>query len=647
MNPSTPTVCESSAVAPGAAEHSSWLARLPLICALALGLAHFLWLTAGFAPATMSPDANGYIAQARLLATEGRTSFATRSPVQFVGMHWLETMPGVFHSRYPAGLPVLQAAAWKVAGIRAALLVNPLLASATVLVVFFFARRLAGAWFALLAAATVAAVPVANQHALDADAHIAATFFLVSGVWALLAFEDRRTVGWGLLAGVLLGTVPTIRYPEAIAGVAIAAWLAWRMRPITQAWPAVVGAAIPLVLLCAHNAGAYGAFWRTGYALTNEQTGFGLGYFSEHAIPYLLALSGQGLALMFAFGAAGIAALAVAPRHRAAGVLFAAIVVPLLLLYMAYYFGGGPPGGGGGAVTGNLRFLVPTFPFFAIAGVWLLATIVEPLGIAGRVAVAVVAALQLLIGVGNSVPTVAQTKSALATAAHARVVGEKEIPAGSVVILDRTLAESFDATGRWKLVEESMISGLGGAPGAMGGPGGFGGGARMPGGRGPGRGAATGGRGAREPDAPSPQQIGKNRAQIDRYAGLSALERRERVWADVAQWAAGKPIFWFCRSLDFADNALPDGADYRTVAEVDAPAMTMGGGPGGPMAGAMAGLPGRRGGGGFGPLGPGGNFGPAGAAGGRGLPGLGGRMGGLGAGGDNKLRVLELTLRSS
>ena len=346
--------------------------RGPLILALALTVAHFAWLRFHFAPAIMSPDANGYVVQARLLAEAGRTWFTAESPVQYIGMHWLETAAGVFHSRYPAGLPLLFAAAWKLGGLDAALLVNPLLASATVLLVFFLARRLAGGWPGLIAAAVVASVPVANQHALDGDAHIAAAFFLVAGTLALLRFAAARTMGWGLLAGGLLGIVPTVRYPEAIAGVTIGAWLLWRIRPAWRIWPAVVGATVPIACLLAHNAAAYGAFWRTGYALTNEQTGFGLGYLAIHAVPYLQSLGGQGLALFFAFGTAGLAALATDRRWRAEGVLFAGLVTPLLLVYMAYYFGGP----GGGAAAGNLRFLIPTFPFFAVAGAWLLARVV-------------------------------------------------------------------------------------------------------------------------------------------------------------------------------------------------------------------------------------------------------------------------------
>ena len=597
---------------PGVRTGPRW--RIPgLACAVALALAHFAWLMAHFAPATMSPDANGYIVQARLIATEGRTSFTVASPVQFVGMHWLETQDGVFRSRYPAGLPGLMAAAWKIGGPTAALLVNPVLASATVLLVFLLARGLMGERFALLAAALVATIPVTNQHALDADAHIAATFFLVAGVLALRHFAADAGVGArsggiganlppeggttnegnavghaagysvarGFAAGLLLGIVPTIRYPEAIVGLTVAAWLAWRIRPWWRAWPAVAGAAVPLIALGVHNAGAYGAFWRTGYALTNEQTGFGLGFFLDHAVPYLLALSGNGLGLCFAFGAAGLAALVADRRWRAEGVLFAGIVVPLVLLYMAYYFGGGPAGGSG-ALAGNLRFLIPTFPFFAIAAAWLLSRCVGHFGPAGRAAAVVVALLQFVVTLPPAQQVLARTHATLRAAAGAQVAAEKQAPAGSILIVDRTLAESIDGTGAWRLVEESLVGGAGPRLGPGMGPG--------PGLRPLGGGRPTG----IDSERPSPQQPGKNRAQRERYAELGPAERRARVWADLAAWSDGRPVYWFTRSLDAVENALPPDAYYEKLAEVEAPAMGFGPPGGGPMP--KGGGPGGRGG---------------------------------------------------
>ena len=116
----TNVVANPASPAPAAAS-PPWV---PRACAGALSILTFVWLLLHFAPAIAGPDTNGYVVQARLIATEGKTHLTTASPAQFVGMHWLETADGVFHSRYPAGLPLLFAAAWKIGGLKAALLVK-------------------------------------------------------------------------------------------------------------------------------------------------------------------------------------------------------------------------------------------------------------------------------------------------------------------------------------------------------------------------------------------------------------------------------------------------------------------------------------------------------------------------------------------
>jgi hypothetical protein len=325
--------------------------------------------------------------------------------------------------------------------------------------------------------------------------------------------------------------------------------------------------------------------------------------------------------------------------------------VPIVLVYMAYYFGGGGPGG----AMGNLRFLIPTFPFFAVAGVWLLARLAEQLGSAGRAAALAVAAVQLLIGLVGTQQILSSAKTSLGAAARARAVADQEMPAGSVVIVERQLGESLDAVGRWKLVEENLVAGMGGPGFFPGGPGGLGG-PRAAAGRG-GTFRPPGSEGESPEDEPNPMQRGKNRAQQERYAGLRPDERRARIWSDLRAWAGDKPVFWFARSLEAVDQALPEGADYHSLAEVDVPTMIGpgGGGPGGPGVGRGGpGLPGRgpmAGPGMSGPMGgpagrgfvppgaPGARGGAAGFAGGPGLPG---NRRAAGAGATAKLRVIRI-----
>ena len=90
-------------------------------------------------------------------------------------------------------------------------------------------------------------------------------------------------------------------------------------------------------------------------------------------------------------------------------------------------------------------------------------------------------------------------------------------------------------------------------------------------------------------------QRGKNRAQQERYAGLSADERRTRAWQDLRAWAGDREVFVFARSLEALDGTLPEELDYRRIAEVEAPSMmTPGmGGAGGAMGRGGPGMPGR------------------------------------------------------
>ncbi|MCK4234316.1 hypothetical protein KAX75_07790, partial [candidate division WOR-3 bacterium] len=52
-------------------------------------LFHFVFLILHFRPAISTPDANGYFAQAKLIAKEGKTNLEPESILQYIGPHWL------------------------------------------------------------------------------------------------------------------------------------------------------------------------------------------------------------------------------------------------------------------------------------------------------------------------------------------------------------------------------------------------------------------------------------------------------------------------------------------------------------------------------------------------------------------------------
>src|SRR5271166_835636 len=113
---------------------------------------HFLFLMAFFAPAISTPDANGYMAQARLIASQGRSDIVTESPAQYVGDHWMQTGRGHYYGQYPPGLPAMLAVVFRLSGPTASLYLIPLLGSLSLLALFLVGREWVGARWALLAA---------------------------------------------------------------------------------------------------------------------------------------------------------------------------------------------------------------------------------------------------------------------------------------------------------------------------------------------------------------------------------------------------------------------------------------------------------------------------------------------------------------
>ena len=275
--------------------------RIAIAVALVLVLvAHLAWhlgfVEAGYA----SPDANGYYAQARMIATEGRTGFEAESPVEHIGIHWLEAENGRFFSRYPAGLPTLLAGAWLVGGPDAPFYVDTVLLTLTLLALFLLCRPWVGGGLALAAVIVLAAHPTVNHHAHFGFAHTSVTFFLVAGIWLLDSWARNQGRWRAFGAGLLLGIVPTIRYAEGIAALGVGVFLVWyvlrRRNRAREAAFALLGAAIPIAILLLHNQLAFGAPWRTGYSLTSEQTGFSWDWFAQHIDTYREVLMTSGMA---------------------------------------------------------------------------------------------------------------------------------------------------------------------------------------------------------------------------------------------------------------------------------------------------------------------------------------------------------------
>jgi len=526
------------------------------VAALVLVVVHFAVLAGFHEPALSGPDANGYFAQAKLLATEGHTSQVLDSPIQLTGAHWIDAGDGRYFSKYPPGFPLLLAIPYSLFGPTASLWVDPLMVSLTLLALFLICRYWMTPGWALAATALMATSPLVNEHAVAGFAHTPVAFFLLWGMYGLVRWTQRHSLGWLALAGFCVGMIPTIRYAEVLYAGAFALFIILRRRDshptghraLPTLLAAALPAAVPMFLLAIRNHLAFGAFWQTGYAASQEQTGFGWGYFADHWASYLEGLMGPGMGLLFGLGVFGLAVLCTRPDTRPRGLLLVSLILPTTLLYMAYYWQPDPK---------SLRFLLPTYYLYAMAGVWLLGVLVERLGRPALIGTIVVLGLSAVWGSSRSIENLAMQQDRNATLVRITQAVEQHVPAGSILLVDRQVGQHLDVIGQWRLGQAEVLGGEGRRPR------GFGPGLRPGWGLPPGnrpspadrpspaagpqgqpspRNAALGDRAApaadplRLRDGPNPM-AGGAMERLAKYRDLSDTERAAMVRQDLVAWA--------------------------------------------------------------------------------------------------------------
>ena len=516
-----------------------------------LVVAHFSLIAIHFEPAYASPDAHGYYYQAKLIAEKGKTSFDAESSLRAIGAHWLVTEDDRFFSRYPPGFSLLLALVYKIGGPIAALWVNPVLSSLAILLMFFICRPWLGNWYGLGAAALLALNPMFNGRALNADSHTL-TMFLVMGGFLLLQMWASK--GWlvaAFFSGLLFGFIPVVRYPEALVGIGVIAFLVSYYK--NEGTPAligiglsVVGALIPILGLLIRNQLAFGAFWRTGYSLTDEQTGFGFSYFQSNAVNYMEQLMSSGWGVMFVPGILGMVWLFFRKYTRHHAYLLVGAALPLTLAYMAYYWAGGINGAGG------LRFFLPLLPLIIFAGTWFVSRINKTMPTPAWLLMSALVLMQLAIGLPSSIAQLGRSEATIKRNAVAFEEIEKIVPEGSVVLMGRQLTAWLDYAGNWKLADETLVSGRGG----------------------PGGGRFSGGGPGSDQSGPSPLQREKLEASRARYTGLPGQERIQLIRSDLEEWAGSSDVFWVGsdRIVErFLRNSQNDSFSWESVGELELP----------------------------------------------------------------------------
>jgi len=507
---------------------------------------HFVFLMVYFEPAISTPDANGYFAQAKLIANNHRTYLETESILQYVGAHWLKTDNNIYFCKYPPGLPAILSVVFRIFGSEATLLVNPLMASLSLLALFLLCRLWIGEWWGLLAATLMAFNPIVNQHALGGDSHTSTLFFLILALYFLAKWAKTHSLWWSFGTGLFLGIIPTIRYPEALFGLAFGIYVLLNVRRNRTAWRSliagVIGFAIPLSSLCIRNYLAFGAFWKTGYSLTNEQIGFGWNYFMSHSLQYLQQLQSEGCGLLFGLGLVGITVLCTRRETWKRGVLLAALIIPITLLYMSYYWP---------ADQASMRFLLPTFFIYTIASVWLLRILSENQHRAVYALSAVILFVTIIWGLPLSNRYLQRLKYANKALAHVTRVLKSHVEPGCIVIANNSLNQHLDFVGFWRLADESvlMLHGLK-SPQLL----------------------------FIDKKVANPIQQMKMGNRQKRYGNLSGSELFNTFSQDIWQWAAEQQkVYWICneKQINLYKQQLGQQEHFKIIEKIELPRMTV------------------------------------------------------------------------
>lgn len=328
-------------------------------------ITHFTVQLIFFQPASSGRDTHGYTMQAKMIAEHGRVWIEKEHPLQFAGDHWfqLNDDDNRLMSRYPPGLPVFYAILYKFFGTQSVFLFNHVLATLSVLGLYLLCRFWTQEFCALAAVLVMSTNPVVNSWAPQADSHFLVAFFLVWGLYCLAHWAKTFSVPYAILAGLMLGWIPTIRYAETIYAPAIAIYLLLHCNWTKKYWisftAAVLSASLPLTVLSIHNLLVFGSILVNGYTTDPNTTMFAIEFFLQKFFPYLSAIHIRGLGWFATLGFIGFFTLVHFKATRKEGILLAGIAIPALMLYMAYFF-----------FDGSQRFLLPTYYLYVTAGVW-------------------------------------------------------------------------------------------------------------------------------------------------------------------------------------------------------------------------------------------------------------------------------------
>ncbi len=397
-----------------------WKRRFYSVLALAFLCAFFTYHHSFWAPAHPGVDQNGYLVGGKQLARTGTTELRPinavtkeTDPFKFIGLMWVgadyNTPKERYYPKYPVGLPLMVAAALKIAGPSygpvLTYFISPVSMTLAVAAVFLLVRRVAGSFLGLVGMIAFALSPGIRAFVNNPNSHAPTLVCVTMGMYLLLRWwhENERyarqvkdeeelspqLILWGdarpvpgrerpLLsavtasaAGLLLGFAGTIRYTELTLLLPLLAALLFNLRlRSARSWIEsgllLTWWAIPVIFLFAFNLKTLGSW--TGYDPTHESDkAFQWEYFRQNWEPMMRQIAGMGLYLIAPIGLAGLVCMFVF-RTRLAVVL-ALWLLPNLAIYTFYYWAPDQDD------MGYIRFFLTSFPVFVIAAFWLLSQI--------------------------------------------------------------------------------------------------------------------------------------------------------------------------------------------------------------------------------------------------------------------------------
>ena len=328
---------------------------------------HSFWV-----PAHPGDDQNAYLVSGKLLAAHFPPGLAVADPYSFVGKMWIAAPDGRYYSKYPLGMPVLVALAFRAfgpaLGVRMAYWISPAAMALALAGLFLLIRQVAGSFAGLLGVIALAASPAVLLLTNSPNSHAATLCAATWGMLALLSWWRRPAFPRAALAGLLLGAAATFRYTEGLLLLPLALVALFNLdrrsrRSLAQTATLLAGwLALPLLQL-AYNLKVMHSL--TAYDATHESTAFGWAHFARNGWTTLRQLSLMGLWALLPLAVLGLAAL-FARSWRLAAVMLAWLL-PGTLLYTAYYYGAIENDG-----DGYVRFFLSVFPPLVLGAVWYL-----------------------------------------------------------------------------------------------------------------------------------------------------------------------------------------------------------------------------------------------------------------------------------